>query len=63
MQGMDDTAMVRHQDFECDAPVEVIVELGAGRLDVRLVEARRAPGRWPYRCGRTRPPGRLGTPG
>ena len=38
MQGMDDAAVVRHQDFECDAPVEVVVELGAGRLDVRLVE-------------------------
>ena len=38
MQSMDDAAVVRHQDFECDAPVEVIVELGAGRLDVRLVE-------------------------
>ena len=38
MQGTDDAAMVRHQDFECDGPVEVVVELGAGRLDVRLVE-------------------------
>ena len=38
MQGMDETAMVRQQDFECDGPVEIIVWLGAGRLDVQLVQ-------------------------
>lgn len=31
-----DVAVVRQQHFACEEPVEVFVELGAGRLDVRL---------------------------
>lgn len=31
-----DVTVVRRQHFECAGPVEVAVELGAGRLDVRL---------------------------
>ena len=33
-----DPTVVRHQDFECDGPIDITVELGAGRADVRLVE-------------------------
>lgn len=32
------SAVLRQQDFESEGPVDVIVELGGGRLDVRLVE-------------------------
>lgn len=33
-----DATVVRRQHFECTGPVDVAVELGAGRLDVRLSE-------------------------
>ncbi len=33
---MNEAAVVRHQEFECDGPVEIIVWVGAGRLDVQL---------------------------
>jgi hypothetical protein len=32
-----DATVVRQQDFAADGPVEVFVELGGGRLDIRLV--------------------------
>ncbi|MGH3793909.1 MAG: DUF4097 family beta strand repeat-containing protein [Pseudonocardiaceae bacterium] len=33
-----DVTVVRQQDFDCAGPVELCVELGNGRLDVRLIE-------------------------
>lgn len=33
-----DPAVVRHQHFECEGPIDIIVELGAGRADVSLIE-------------------------
>ncbi len=35
--------VVRQQHFACEGPVEVCVELDAGRLDVRLVEPEESP--------------------
>ncbi|MQA14479.1 MAG: DUF4097 family beta strand repeat protein [Pseudonocardiaceae bacterium] len=37
-------AIVRQQDFECGEPVDVVIEGGAGRLDVQLVEPPAATG-------------------
>lgn len=37
-QGDTDVTVVRRQHFECAGPVEVAVDIGAGRLDVRLSE-------------------------
>ncbi|MGH3979756.1 MAG: DUF4097 family beta strand repeat-containing protein, partial [Pseudonocardiaceae bacterium] len=41
MDQQQDAAVVRQQDFECDGPIGVVVELGAGKLDVHLVEGGR----------------------
>lgn len=38
-QGAGNPPVVRQQDFECDGPVDAVVELGAGRLDVQFGEA------------------------
>ncbi|MGH3916482.1 MAG: DUF4097 family beta strand repeat-containing protein [Pseudonocardiaceae bacterium] len=33
-----DVTVIRQQDFECEGPIEISVEIGNGRLDVQLVE-------------------------
>ncbi|MGH3942418.1 MAG: DUF4097 family beta strand repeat-containing protein [Pseudonocardiaceae bacterium] len=56
--GNTDVTVVRQQDFECEGPIEISVEMGSGRLDVQLVEGAAGAGSVAVQI-RPDPPGQL----
>ncbi|MGQ0772819.1 MAG: DUF4097 family beta strand repeat-containing protein [Pseudonocardiales bacterium] len=56
--GGTDVTVVRQQDFECEGPIEISVEIGSGRLDIQLVEGAAGAGAVAVQI-RPDPPGQL----